>query len=59
MTQAVHCGTCGKLLNSSQINSHKRLAHPDLSEKILVLFRSLSEEQKKKVLMDLIAISKK
>ena len=59
MAQAVHCDICGKLLSSSYINSHKRLAHPDLSKKILALFKNLSEEQKKKVLGHLKAIARK
>ena len=59
MTQAVRCDICGKLLSSSHIQAHKRLAHPDLTEKIIALFKSLSEEQKKKVLVELIAISRK
>lgn len=59
MAQAVHCDICGKLISSSYIKSHKRLAHTDLSQKILALFKSLSEEEKKKVLGDLIAIAKK
>lgn len=50
MAQAVHCNICGKLLSSSYINSHKRLAHTDLLKKILALFKNLSEEEQKKVL---------
>lgn len=59
MAHAVHCDICGKLISSSYIKSHKRLAHVDLSEKILALFKSLSEEEKKKVLRDLMAIARK
>ena len=59
MAQAVHCDICGKLMSSSYIKSHKRLAHTDLSKKILALFKSLSEEEKKKVLRDLMAIARK
>lgn len=59
MAQAVHCDICGKLISSSHIKSHKRLAHAELAEKILALFKSLSEEEKKKVLEDLIAIARK
>ena len=58
MAQAVHCDIGGKLINSSYIKSHKRLAHADLSKKILALFERLSNEEKKKVLGDLIAIAK-
>ena len=57
MAQTVRCDICGKLLSSSYIKSHKRLAHADLSKKILELFKSLSEEEKKKVLEDLIAMA--
>ena len=59
MAEAVHCDICGKLISSSSIKSHKRLAHADGSKKILALFKSLSEEEKKKVLGDLIAIARK
>ena len=59
MAQAVHCDICGRLVNASYIKSHKRMAHTDLSKKILALFKRLSEEEKKKVLGDLIAIAKK
>lgn len=59
MAQTVHCDICGKLLSSSSIKSHKRLAHGDRSKKILELFKNLSEEEKKKVLGDLIAIARK
>ena len=59
MAHAVHCDICGKLVSSSYIASHKRLAHIDLANKILTLFKSLSEEEKKKVLGDLIAIATK
>ena len=58
MAQTVRCDICGKLLSSSYVKSHKRLAHADLSKKILALFKSLSEEEKKKVLEDLIAIAR-
>ena len=59
MAKAVRCDICGRLINSSHMKSHKRLAHPDLSKKILALFKKLSEEEKKKVLDDLIAIAEK
>lgn len=59
MAQAVQCDICGKLISSSYIKSHKRLAHTDLPKKILALFQSLSEEEKKKVVGDLIAIARK
>jgi len=59
MARAVPCDICGKLLSSTYLMSHKRLAHPDLSKKILGLFKSLSAEDKKKVLNDLIAIASK
>jgi hypothetical protein len=59
MAQAVQCDICGKLLSSSHIKSHKRLAHTDLSSKILALFKTLSEEEKKKVLENLIAAAAK
>ena len=52
MAQAVHCDICGRLINSSYLKSHKRLAHADLSKKILALFKRLSEEEKKNVLGD-------
>ena len=59
MAQAVHCDICGRLVNASYIESHKRLAHADLPKKILALFKNLSEEEKKKVLGDLIALANK
>lgn len=58
MAEAVHCDICGRLVSSSYLKSHKRMAHADPSEKILALFKRLSEEKKKKVLVDLIAIAK-
>ena len=59
MAEAVYCDICGRLLSSSYLKSHKRLAHADPSKKIVASFRKLSEEEKKKVLDDLIAIAKK
>ena len=56
MAQAIHCDICGKLISSSYINSHKRLAHTDLPKKIIALFKTLPEEERKKVLGDLTAI---
>jgi hypothetical protein len=65
MAQTVRCDICGKLFSLSHVKSHKRLAHPtsDLSgeeaaKKILALFKSLSEEEKGKVLRDLTDMAK-
>ncbi len=65
MAQTVRCDICGKLFSLSYVKSHKRLAHPssdllgkEAAKKILALFKSLSEEEKKQVLRDLIDIAK-
>ena len=65
MAQTVRCDICGKLFSSSYVKSHKRLAHPgsglsgeEVAKKILALFKSLSEEEKGKVLRDLTDMAK-
>lgn len=65
MAQTVRCEICGKLFSLSHVKSHKRLAHPsselsaeEAAKKILALFKSLSEEEKEKVLRDLTDIAK-
>jgi hypothetical protein len=60
MPQAVRCDICGKLLSSSTLKSHKRLAHAkaivvvsnddDALPKILNIYRTLSEEKKRELL---------
>lgn len=65
MAQAVRCDICGKLFSSSYLGSHKRLAHPKTAQssareqqtiqKILKLFKDLSQEGKNKALEELSA----
>jgi DNA-directed RNA polymerase subunit N (RpoN/RPB10) len=66
MAQAVRCDICGKLFSSSYVGSHKRLAHSKSDQsageqqtlqKILKLFKDLSQEGKKKALDELRAIA--
>jgi DNA-directed RNA polymerase subunit N (RpoN/RPB10) len=64
MPVPVRCDVCGKLFSSSHVNSHKRLAHakdraarptaPEQGMKtILETYRTLSAENKKRVLAEL------
>ena len=60
MPEPVRCDICGKLFNSRHIKSHMRLAHPedkadspaeqDQIKKILELYKTLSVENKERVL---------
>jgi hypothetical protein len=63
MPQAVRCDICGKLMSSSTLKSHKRLAHAkavvvvanedDAVPKIVGIYKKLSAEKKKEVLATL------
>ena len=63
MAQPVRCDVCGKLLSSSALRSHKRLAHAkavvivasddDAITKLVQIFNTLSEEKKKEALVAL------
>jgi len=63
MPHAVRCDICGKLLSSSTLKSHKRLAHAktvvvvaseeDAIPKIVRIYETLSTEKKKEVLATL------
>jgi hypothetical protein len=62
----VQCDVCGRLYGSDSLTAHKRLAHeaPDLvstgqreTQKILRLFKELSQGNKKKVLQELNAMA--
>jgi hypothetical protein len=65
MSEPVQCDICGKLYSSRHVSSHKRLAHAKASEgstsgenqikTILKLFKTLSGEQKKRVVAELAA----
>jgi hypothetical protein len=69
MAQAVRCDICGKLFSSSYVGSHKRLAHlkteqssageQQTIQKILNLFKDLSQEGKNKTLEELSALAGK
>jgi len=60
MSQAVRCEICGKLLSSSTLKSHKRLAHAkavvvvsnddDALPKILSIYKTLSADKKRELL---------
>ena len=67
MPEPVRCDVCGKLFSSRHLSSHKRLAHArqksgraaddqDGMKTILEIFRTLSEEDKKRVLEQLSAL---
>jgi len=62
MSEIVKCGICGKAFNKRYVNSHKRLAHgkkpnpdpsvknePEVMKEILLLYESLSEEERKEL----------
>jgi hypothetical protein len=65
MPEPVRCDICGKLYSSRHVSSHKRLAHAKHSvgstsgekqiKNILELYKTLSTEQKKRVLAELVA----
>lgn len=60
MPHSIRCDICGKLLSSSTLRSHKRLAHAkaivvvaseeDALPKIARIYKTLSAEKKKEVL---------
>jgi hypothetical protein len=67
MPEAVRCDVCGKLFSSRHLSSHKRLAHArqKLGEAtdeqngmktILELYKTLSAENKRRVLAQLAAL---
>jgi DNA-directed RNA polymerase subunit N (RpoN/RPB10) len=65
MPEPVRCDVCGKLFSSRHLSSHKRLAHtkhrlggsePDGMKKILELYKTLSAEDKQRVLAQLAAL---
>jgi DNA-directed RNA polymerase subunit N (RpoN/RPB10) len=70
MPEAVRCDVCGKLFSSRHLNSHKRLAHAkgkvtgSVAEEegiktILALYKTLSAENKERVLAQLAALEQK
>jgi hypothetical protein len=53
MAKSVYCDICGKLYTSSSLTTHKRLTHRvdnSAADRIVVLFKALSVDDKKKVL---------
>jgi DNA-directed RNA polymerase subunit N (RpoN/RPB10) len=67
MAEPVRCDVCGKLFSSRHLSSHKRLAHAkgklavsvaeqDGIRMILDLFKTLSAENKERVLAELAAL---
>ena len=67
MSEPVRCDVCGKLFSSRHVKSHKRLAHPkgkvavsvaeqDGIKTILDLYKTLSAENKERVLAQLAAL---
>jgi DNA-directed RNA polymerase subunit N (RpoN/RPB10) len=67
MPEPVRCDICGKLFSSRHVKSHKRLAHArdkmgvsvaeqDRMKKILDLYKTLSAENKERVLAELAAL---
>jgi DNA-directed RNA polymerase subunit N (RpoN/RPB10) len=67
MAEPVRCDVCGKLFSSRHVKSHKRLAHPkgkvavsvaeqDGIKTILDLYKTLSAENKERVLAQLAAL---
>jgi DNA-directed RNA polymerase subunit N (RpoN/RPB10) len=67
MAEPVRCDVCGKLFSSRHLSSHKRLAHPkdklavsvadqDGIRMILDLYKTLSAENKERVLAKLAAL---
>lgn len=67
MPEPVRCDVCGKLYSSRHLKSHKRLAHPEEEtaaeqkgiKKILEIFKTLSAENKQRVLAELVAPDQK
>jgi hypothetical protein len=60
MAKSVYCDICGKLYNSSSLSTHKRLAHridKSAGDRIVILFKTLSVDDKKKVLAKLTSIT--
>ena len=63
MPHSVRCDVCGKLLNSSTVKSHKRLAHAkailvvaseeDALPTIMRIYKTLSAEKRREVLTSL------
>ncbi len=67
MSEPVRCDVCGKLFSSRHVKSHKRLAHPkgklavsvaeqDGMKMILDLYKTLSAENKERMLAQLAAL---
>jgi DNA-directed RNA polymerase subunit N (RpoN/RPB10) len=66
MPRPVRCDVCGKLLSTSTVKSHKRLAHAqaivvvandeDALPKIMRIYKTLSAEKKKEVLASLTSL---
>jgi DNA-directed RNA polymerase subunit N (RpoN/RPB10) len=67
MAEPVRCDICGKLYSSRHVSSHKRLAHGKEKfggsaaaergiKAILEIYKTLSPENKKRVLAELAAI---
>ncbi|HYL61202.1 MAG TPA: hypothetical protein VE077_01165 [Candidatus Methylomirabilis sp.] len=68
MAEPVRCDVCGKMFSSRHVKSHKRLAHgrdqpagslaeEDGMKMILMLYRTLSAENKEKVRAKLAALA--
>jgi hypothetical protein len=64
VAEPVRCDICGKLYSSRHVSSHKRLAHAkhgagssgeNQINTIVQLYKTLSAEQKKRVLAELLA----
>jgi predicted nucleic acid binding AN1-type Zn finger protein len=65
MPEPVRCDVCGKLYSSAHLSSHKRLAHAkpkpgsigeeDQMKTILELYKTLSREHKRRLLVQLAA----
>ena len=66
MPRPVRCDVCGKLLSTSTVKSHKRLAHAraivvvaseeDALPKIMSIYKTLSPEKKREVLTSLASL---
>jgi DNA-directed RNA polymerase subunit N (RpoN/RPB10) len=67
MAEPVRCDVCGKLFSSRHVKAHKRLAHPkgkvavsvaeqDGIKTILDLYKTLSAENKERLLAQLAAL---
>jgi len=70
MPEPVRCDVCGKLFSSRHLSSHKRLAHAkgkvtgsageeDGIKTILALYKTLSAENKERVLAQLATVEQK